>query len=84
MKSLIDVINTDNEPDIITEKFTKMKKKEKQIVRMVVQINYPLSFLRKQYRLYFGEKGKVTKADIASWVGNLAESDIFGIEEKED
>lgn len=45
---------------------------------LTIKVRYTLSELKEKYRSFFSysEKVKVTKADISSWLGSLAEADI--------
>lgn len=48
------------------------------MTKFTVSINYDLDDLRRAYRNFFGypAKTKVTRTDIANWIGDLAAADI--------
>lgn len=48
------------------------------MTKLTITVDYDLKELRAKYRQFFGTpKGeKITKADLASWLGSLAEADI--------
>ena len=45
---------------------------------LTIKVRYTLSELKEKYRSFFSypKTFKVTKKDLASWLGNLAETDI--------
>ena len=45
---------------------------------LTIQVEYTLKELKDKYRIFFGisKNEKVTKYDIATWLGSLAQADI--------
>lgn len=52
------------------------------MTRLTITVRYNLKELKEYYRIHFGlpQNHKVTKVDIASWLGNLAEADVETVE----
>jgi len=44
--------------------------------KLKITVDYSLKELKEMYRRFFGNHKRVTKQDIASWLGDLASADI--------
>lgn len=44
--------------------------------KFTISIDMELEEIKKAYRMFYGEKEKVTKKDLTTWISQLAHADI--------
>lgn len=72
---------------ILASSFVYVNRRALTMIKFTITITkFSLKELKEMYRSYFGydKKHKVTKADIAGWLGSMAESDVESFEPDED